>query len=115
LRAAGHGEDREGSLFRPIRNRTSKEGDKAAIWTDSLWRILTQYAKAAGIKMAGFGPHTLRATAATNALIERGILKVVPVLPDESPAIVTTDTEDFRIHRRFGRQALSTLVPAGKG
>jgi uncharacterized protein len=75
------------------------------------------------------------------ALIERGILRVVPVLPDESPAvrvllarygqrmdyadaclvrlaemyrghvIVTTDAEDFRIYRRFGRQPLALRVP----
>lgn len=75
------------------------------------------------------------------ALIERGILHVVPVLPDESAAvrallvrygqrmdyadaclvrlselnrehtIVTTDAEDFRIYRRFGRQALPLRVP----
>ena len=74
-------------------------------------------------------------------MIERGISRVVPILPDESPAvrtllarygqrmdyadaclvrlaelhrehvIVTTDTEDFRIYRRFGRQALSLSVP----
>ena len=75
------------------------------------------------------------------ALIERGILRVVPVLPDESPAvrvllarygqrmdyadaclvrlaelhrghvIMTTDAEDFRIYRRFGRQPLALRVP----
>ena len=75
------------------------------------------------------------------ALIERGILRVVPILPDESPAvrtllsrygqrmdyadacvvrlselhrehtIVTTDAEDFRIYRRFGRQALPLHMP----
>jgi predicted nucleic acid-binding protein len=75
------------------------------------------------------------------ALIERGILCVVPVLPDESPAvrvllarygqrmdyadaclvrlaelhrghvIVTTDAEDFRIYRRFGRQPLPLHIP----
>lgn len=75
------------------------------------------------------------------ALIERGILRIVPVLPEESPAvrallarygqrmdyadaclvrlaelhrkhvIVTTDAEDFRIYRRFGRQALGLHVP----
>jgi hypothetical protein len=74
-------------------------------------------------------------------LVERGILQVMPVLPEESPAvrtllarygqrmdyadaclvrlselhrdhtIVTTDAEDFRIYRRFGRHALSLLVP----
>jgi predicted nucleic acid-binding protein len=74
-------------------------------------------------------------------MIERGILRIVPVLPDESPAIqvtlsrygkrmdfadaclvrlselysehtvVTTDAEDFRIYRRFTRQALLLSVP----
>lgn len=76
------------------------------------------------------------------ALVERGILRVVPIMPDESPAvrmllarygrrmdyanaclvrlseiyrdhtIVTTDADDFRIYRRFGRQPLPLLVPA---
>jgi uncharacterized protein len=75
------------------------------------------------------------------ALVERGILRVVPILPDESPAVrtllarygqrmdyadaclvrlselhrkhtvVTTDADDFRIYRRFGRQALPLRVP----
>jgi predicted nucleic acid-binding protein len=74
-------------------------------------------------------------------LVERGILRVLPVLPDESPAVrvllarygqrmdyadaclvrlselhrghtvVTTDAEDFRIYRRFIRQALPLSVP----
>jgi predicted nucleic acid-binding protein len=75
------------------------------------------------------------------ALVERGILRVIPVLPEESPAVrallarygqrmdyadaclvrlaelhrehvvLTTDAEDFRIYRRFGRQALLLRVP----
>jgi predicted nucleic acid-binding protein len=75
------------------------------------------------------------------AMVERGILSVVPVLPDESAAVrtllnrygkrmdyadacivrlselfrehtvVTTDSEDFRIYRRFTRQALVLCVP----
>jgi len=75
------------------------------------------------------------------ALVERGIVKVVPVLPEESAAvrthltrygdrmdyadaclvrlselhrthvIVTTDAQDFQIYRRFGRQALVVKVP----
>ena len=74
-------------------------------------------------------------------LIERGILQVVPVLPEESPAVrtlltrygqrmdyadaclvrlsemhpkhtvVTTDRADFRIYRRFKRQSLPLLTP----
>lgn len=75
------------------------------------------------------------------ALVERGVLRVVPMLPEESPAVrmlltrygkrmdyadaclvrmselyrehavVTTDAEDFRIYRRFTRQALRLVVP----
>jgi predicted nucleic acid-binding protein len=74
-------------------------------------------------------------------LVERGILRVVPVLPDESPAVrillarygkrmdyadaclvrlselyrehtvVTTDAEDFRIYRRFIRQSITLRAP----
>jgi predicted nucleic acid-binding protein len=75
------------------------------------------------------------------ALIERGVLRVVPILPDESAAVrtllarygermdyadaclirlseihrkhtvVTTDAADFRIYRRLGRQGLPLRVP----
>lgn len=75
------------------------------------------------------------------ALVERGILQVLPVLPDESPAVrvllkrygkrmdyadaclvrlselhrghtvVTTDVDDFRVYRRFTRQALPLITP----
>ncbi len=75
-------------------------------------------------------------------MIERGILRVETVLPEESPAIrallsrygermdyadaclvrlselhrkhtiVTTDDDDFRVYRRFGRQALLLRTPA---
>lgn len=68
LRTAGHADDGEGPLFRPLRNRTSIAGMKAALTTDSLWRIVMRYAGRVGISVAGFGPHSLRATAATNAL-----------------------------------------------
>jgi len=75
------------------------------------------------------------------ALVERGVVRIVPILPDESAAVrallaryggrmdyadaclvrlselhrkhtvVTTGAEDFRIYRRFGRQALPLRVP----
>lgn len=75
------------------------------------------------------------------ALVERGVVRVVSVLPDESPAVrallsrygermdyadaclvrlselyrkhtvVTTDADDFRIYRRFGKQTLLLHVP----
>ena len=75
------------------------------------------------------------------SMVERGILRIIPILPDESPAVrtllgrygermdyadaclvrlselhrkhtvVTTDADDFRIYRRFGRQALPLRIP----
>lgn len=68
LAAAGHEKDREGALFRPIRNRSSASGLTAALTPDSLWRLVMSYAAQVGISVDGFGPHSLRATAATNAL-----------------------------------------------
>jgi predicted nucleic acid-binding protein len=74
-------------------------------------------------------------------LIERGILRIVPVLPEESPfvrvlltrygkrmdyadaclvrmselnpahTVVTTDTADLKIYRRFTRQVIPLIVP----
>jgi len=67
-KAAGHGKEQGGALFRPLRNRTSIVGIEAALSADSLWRIVMSYAKEAGIDVAGFRPHLLRATSATNAL-----------------------------------------------
>ncbi len=68
LAAAGHGGELDGAMFRPLRNRTSTAGTRAALSADSMWRIVMGYAEQVGISVAGFGPHSLRATAATNAL-----------------------------------------------
>jgi len=66
LEAAGHNEDRNGALFRPVSNNTRIA--TASITPDGIYKILAGYAKALRIDVAGFGPHALRATAATNAL-----------------------------------------------
>jgi site-specific recombinase XerD len=68
LAAAGHADDVDGPLFRPIRDRRSGKDGRVGISGDALWRIVCSYAKAADIDVAGFGHHSLRATAATNAL-----------------------------------------------
>ncbi len=68
LEAAGHAADKTGPMFRPIRNRTSDAGTKAALTPDSIWRIVVFYGTKVGIDVDGFGPHSLRATAGTNAL-----------------------------------------------
>lgn len=51
-------------LFRSIRGRTTDTG----ICADGIYKVVAQWAKAAGIHVDGLGVHGLRATAATNAL-----------------------------------------------
>jgi len=66
LEAAGHGQDWNGALFRPVSNN-ARSGN-ASITPDGVYKLLANYAKKLQIDVAGFGPHALRATAATNAL-----------------------------------------------
>ena len=55
-------------LFRPVKNNTTGDLDKA-ISPDAVYqRIVLRYAKEAGIHFDGLSPHALRATAATTAL-----------------------------------------------
>ncbi len=67
LEAAGHGTDQKGPLFRPVRNNLTKTLDKA-LDTDAVYKLLRSYAAQVGIEVEHFSPHSLRATAATNAL-----------------------------------------------
>jgi site-specific recombinase XerD len=64
LAATGHGTEEGGALFRPL-HRARVEGDAAAITPDGLYKIVRAYSAALGFKI---GAHSLRATAATNAL-----------------------------------------------
>jgi site-specific recombinase XerD len=67
LQAAGHGADKHGALFRPVKNNQHQNG-RASITPDGVYKMLAGYAASLKIDIAGFGPHALRATAATNAL-----------------------------------------------
>ncbi len=68
LEAAGHRDDVDGPLFRPMKNPITGNLEKplspGAVYT----RIVKHHAKQVGIDMPGFCVHALRATAATNAL-----------------------------------------------
>ncbi|KQN76364.1 integrase [Duganella sp. Leaf61] len=66
LTLAGHVDDAEGALFRPVSNNTRSSGN--SITSDGVYKMLVGYAASLKINAAGFGPHALRATAATNAL-----------------------------------------------
>jgi integrase/recombinase XerD len=64
LEASGHGQDEASALFRPLHN--SRDKAKAdAITPDGIYRMVREYSKALGFEI---GAHSLRATAATNAL-----------------------------------------------
>ena len=64
LDAAGHGGDERGALFRPFRNGRGT-GMKRAISPDGVYKVVREYAGQLGDKIR---THSLRATAATNAL-----------------------------------------------
>jgi site-specific recombinase XerD len=98
LTAAGHAGDAEGPLFRPLRNRSSNAGTRAALTTDSLWRIVMSYAGRVGITVASFGPHSLRATAATNALEHGADIAAVSEWLGHA-SITTTRLYDKRVVR----------------
>ena len=68
LDSAGHGDDPDAPLFRPVKNNSSGTLDKHLEGSSVYRHIVVRYGKQAGIDFAGFCPHALRATAATNAL-----------------------------------------------
>jgi len=68
LLEAGHREDLNGALFRPVKNPTGGDLEKALSPTGVYSRIVKKYAREVGINTQGFCVHALRATAATNAL-----------------------------------------------
>ncbi len=67
LIAAGHDTDKAGALFRPIKSNVNGN-TRASVTPDGIYKMLMGYAGELKFEIAGFGPHALRATAATNAL-----------------------------------------------
>jgi integrase/recombinase XerD len=64
LEAAGHGRGDESPLFRPLHNSRDRAGARA-ITPDGVYRMVRKYSAQLGFEI---GAHSLRATAATNAL-----------------------------------------------
>ena len=64
LAAAGHGGEDDGALFRPLHHARA-QGAAQAITADGVYKIVRAYSGVLGFKV---GAHSLRATAATNAL-----------------------------------------------
>lgn len=73
LEVAGHAEDREGALFRPVRNNVSGDLTKHLHPDSVLKSIVKPYSKQVGIDadVDGVCVHAMRATAATNALMHQ--------------------------------------------
>lgn len=119
LEAAGHGDEANGALFRPTSNNARSR--TASITPDGVYKMLSSYAKALQIDVAGFGPHALRATAATNALDNGAdIAKVQEWLGHAN--ISTTRVYDRRQSRpedsptfkvTYGESISSVMVTAG--
>lgn len=63
LERAGHGNDDAGALFRPVSNNTHGQGK--GITPDGIYKLVRAYSGSLGFEI---GAHSLRATAATNAL-----------------------------------------------
>jgi site-specific recombinase XerD len=96
--ALGHGGTPSSPLFRPVRNNTKGKTD-AAMTTDGVYKLVRNYAHKVGVgNVEGFGVHSLRATAATNALDhEADIAKVQEWLGHAN--IATTRLYDRRKSR----------------
>jgi integrase/recombinase XerD len=68
LEALGHGNEPASPLFRPVKNNTNGKLNEA-MTTDGVYWVVREYCRKIGISdMEGLGVHSLRATAATNAL-----------------------------------------------
>ena len=69
LEANGHREDKEGALFRPVVNNTTKTLDKPLHYS-SVYDVVEKYGRELGLfaVVDGFCVHALRTTAITNAL-----------------------------------------------
>jgi integrase/recombinase XerD len=100
LEIAGHGEDLNGPLFRPVKNNTTGTLNKPLNPTSVYQEVVRRYGDQVGINqdVHGFCVHSLRATAATNALEHQAdIAKVQEWLGHAN--VSTTRMYDKRKHR----------------
>lgn len=77
LEASGNKNNEEAPLFCPLKAYKDKDGELKPITSDGIYKIVMKYALKAGINVKDFYPHSLRATAATNALYNNADLRRV--------------------------------------
>lgn len=98
IEATGHADDVSSPLFRPVKNTVDGELERQLTPSGVYACVVKKYAKQVGIALDGFCVHSLRATAATNALEhEADIAKVQDWLGHAS--ISTTRLYDKRKSR----------------
>ena len=67
LETAGHADDLDGPLFRPLSHNRKKQETRRHMHPDAIDRVLRKYAKAVGLDR-GYSAHSMRATFITTAL-----------------------------------------------
>ena len=67
LVAAGHADDLDGPLFRPLSHNRKQQETRRHMHPDAIDRVLRKYAKAIGLDR-GYSAHSMRATFITTAL-----------------------------------------------
>lgn len=100
LDQAGHGDDLQGPLFRPVKNNTTGTLRKPLNPTSVYRDVVRRYGRQVGInaEVHGFCVHSLRATAATNALSHHADIARVQEWLGHAD-IATTRLYDKRNHR----------------
>lgn len=106
LDAAGHREDAAGPLFRPVRDPSTDQLEKSLSPGALYNSVVMKYARSAGLNVGGFCVHSLRATAATNALDHEADIAKVQVWLGHA-VVATTRLYDRRKTRPTVRRSRS--------
>lgn len=99
LLVAGHGEDAEGPLFRPVKGRSRKApsaGLRRHLNPDLIDKLVRKYTKLAIGVERGFSAHSCRATFGTTALLQGAALE------DVQEAMGHADISTTRLYDRRG-------------
>lgn len=88
LDAAGHGDDRDGPLFRPVRMSWKVDSLRRHLDPDMIDRIVRKYAARIGLR-DGFSAHSMRATFITRALDNGASLEEVQRAAGHADATTT--------------------------
>ena len=97
LATAGHGQEPETALFKPVSNNTAARPVKG-LTPYAIHKLVVAYGLKVGIEKGNFSTHSLRATAATNALNNREDIRKVQQWLGHA-AVQTTAMYDKRDNR----------------